>query len=58
MFQFYEDQAGLTPSSRFANKGAYRVVKQFAEEMWRKGGIQLVILAGYEDDQGEIFSQT
>jgi hypothetical protein len=50
-------EQSLSCPCRFVTKGSYGVMKGFAEEMWRKGGIRMVIMAGYQDDQGEIFSQ-
>jgi hypothetical protein len=32
-------------------------MRHFAEEMWKKGGIRMVVLAGFKDEKGEIFSQ-
>ena len=42
---------------RFATKGSPKVMREFAEEMWKKGGIRMVLLTGFKDDKGEIFSQ-
>ncbi|KAF8547807.1 hypothetical protein OG21DRAFT_1489911 [Imleria badia] len=34
-----------------------KAMKTFTKEMWKKGGIQMVILSGFKDKKGEIFSQ-
>ncbi|KAN0088248.1 hypothetical protein V8E55_005305 [Tylopilus felleus] len=43
--------------ARFANKNVPKFIQQFAEQMWRKGGIRLAILSGWKNQDGEIFSQ-
>ena len=57
MFPIMGGLHGCSFNSRFAWKGAQKAVKQFAEEMWKKGGIRMVILSGFKDKKGEIFSQ-
>lgn len=44
-------------SHRFATRKAQEFVKKFAVEMWKKGGIRMVILSGFKDEKGEIFAQ-
>ncbi|KAF8126094.1 hypothetical protein EV363DRAFT_1453387 [Boletus edulis] len=34
-----------------------RICEEFAVEMWKKGGIRMVILSGFKDEKGEIFAQ-
>ncbi|KAF8121359.1 hypothetical protein EV363DRAFT_1457940 [Boletus edulis] len=43
--------------ARFATRKAQEFVKKFAVEMWKKGGIRMVILSGFKDEKGEIFAQ-
>ncbi|KAF8128411.1 hypothetical protein EV363DRAFT_1170498 [Boletus edulis] len=41
----------------FVMCGVYKVMKGFTEEMWKRGGLRLVILLEYNDDKGDLFSQ-
>ncbi|KAF8545938.1 hypothetical protein OG21DRAFT_1528154, partial [Imleria badia] len=50
---------GASPEAqvRFAAQGAQKAMRTFTEDMWKRGGIQMVILSGFKDEKGEIFSQ-
>ena len=52
-------ESGLTAwnTDRFANKNSPKLIQQFTDQMWRKGGIRLVVLSGWKNKDGEIFSQ-
>lgn len=41
---------------RFAEHGVGKVVQQFAEEMWKRGGIRMVVLTGWKDEKKGMFS--
>ena len=43
-------------SYRFAMRGVASAMRQFSREMWKRGGIQMVILSGFKDEKGEVFS--
>jgi len=41
---------------RYAQRRAPNIMQEFAKEMWRKGGVRMVVLAGWKDERGEIFT--
>ena len=43
-------------SYRFAMRGVASAMRQFSQEIWKRGGIQMVILSGFKDEKGEVFS--
>lgn len=37
-------------------RGVASAIRQFTKEMWKRGGIQMVILTRFKDEKGEVFS--